>query len=175
MRVLDAINNLSLTASTSWGQIIDFMFDKNRVLSKINKTTTCWEWTGHIRKRDGYGIFAITQYKKKYAHRIVYELVKGQIPKNLVLDHLCRNKKCVNPAHLEPVSNRENILRGNIHNKKIQCPKGHEYKGKNLIITKWGRQCRICNNNNDAKRYMNFKKYGIRRMNLNGNTTPPAV
>jgi hypothetical protein len=69
----------------------------------------CWVWIGSI-DRHGYG--RLTREPSTLAHRIVYEELIGPIPEGLTLDHLCRNRKCVRPDHLEPVSNRENILRG---------------------------------------------------------------
>lgn len=72
-------------------------------------STGCWEWKGSMGVY-GYGTW---KYKKKNyrAHRIVYELVVGKIPEGLVLDHLCKNKKCVNPEHLEPVTQKVNVQR----------------------------------------------------------------
>ena len=103
---------------------------KEKLLQKINKTKNCWIWIGHITPL-GYG-----RYSAKFAHRLVYELLVGKIPKGLELDHLCRNTRCVNPKHLEPVTHKENILRGigwtAINARKILCLKGHPLKGKNL-------------------------------------------
>lgn len=68
----------------------------------------CWEWTG-AKTAAGYGQFT---RRKEYAHRHAYEDLVGPIPEGLVIDHLCRNPSCVNPDHLEPVTQRENIRRG---------------------------------------------------------------
>lgn len=86
----------------------------DRFWSKVAKTETCWLWTASL-DGSGYGQFFTRvegQRKSNRAHRLAYELVVGPIPEGLVLDHLCRNPKCVNPEHLEPVTDRENILRG---------------------------------------------------------------
>lgn len=72
----------------------------------------CWLWTGALQK--GYGHMLGVRGKSLRAHRVAYELLVGRIPDGCELDHLCRNPKCVNPAHLEPVSHAENIRRANI-------------------------------------------------------------
>jgi hypothetical protein len=72
--------------------------------------TECWEWTA-ARKNGGYGSFAIGK-GNVYAHRFAYEMLVGPIPEGLELDHLCRNRGCVNPDHLEPVTRQVNVLRG---------------------------------------------------------------
>ena len=79
-----------------------------RFFKKVEKTPKCWNWTGCLV--NGYGQFFLG--KKQYAHRISYSILHGEIPKGKCLDHLCRNRKCVNPNHLEPVSYKENIIRG---------------------------------------------------------------
>lgn len=109
----------------------------------------CWEWTA-VTAGEGYGYFyrgsvAPGEHGRIYAHRWSYEYHVGPIPKGLVIDHLCRNRLCVNPEHLEPVSQLENVRRGHGNGKQTHCPAGHEYAGENLYITpKGGRQCRAC-------------------------------
>ena len=112
--------------------------EKKRFHSKITKTKKCWMWNGasHI---EGYGLFGIKR-RLYYTHRISYFLKHGKIDPNL-----CRNRACVNPDHLEQVSLKENILRGETitaeNSKKKKCPKGHEYD----MIDKAGhRRCSIC-------------------------------
>lgn len=114
----------------------------------------CIEWTGGLNGV-GYGQFYIGKRTrggtgKGYAHRWAYEHYVGPIPAGLHLDHLCRNPKCVNPQHLEPVTIRENLLRGigpsAKHATKTHCPAGHPYSGDNLYVTpsKPMRVCREC-------------------------------
>jgi hypothetical protein len=101
----------------------------------------CWYWAGTIMA-DGYGHFC-WQGKKILAHRMMYELVNGPIPAGVVVDHLCRNRGCVCPFHLEAVTNKENALRGisftAINAKKTHCPRGHPYDD----VRRW-RWCRRC-------------------------------
>jgi hypothetical protein len=83
-------------------------------------------------------------------HRIVYEMLIGEIPEGLQLDHLCRNRICVNPRHLEPVTQKENLLRSpitvpSLNRAKTHCPKNHEYSAGNTRIEKDGsRRCKQC-------------------------------
>ena len=107
----------------------------------------CWQWLDSLATF-GYGTFG---YKGKghRAHRISYMLYKGEIPDGLVLDHLCRNRGCVNPDHLEPVTTKENVMRGIgvavANSKATHCKKGHEYDKENTYITPKGfRDCREC-------------------------------
>jgi hypothetical protein len=107
----------------------------------------CWLWTGYCNPQ-GYGQTSLLG-ESGAAHRIIYEHVVGPVPKGLVLDHLCRQPACVNPAHLEPVTHRENILRGEglaaQQVKRTHCPYGHPYEGDNVFIGKSGsRFCREC-------------------------------
>ena len=103
-----------------------------RLLENINKTDTCWFWTG-FKNKAGYGLIYINR-KLTRAHRLSYEIYKGEIPKNLVLDHLCRVRHCVNPKHLEAVTSRENTLRGlpyrNTPKKENGLPLGVRREGK---------------------------------------------
>lgn len=98
-------------------------------------------------------------YKEKNtkAHRAAYELLIAPIPNDKVIDHLCRNPSCVNPDHLEVVTQRENILRGigpsAIHARKTHCPRGHPYSGDNLYISpNRQRRCRTCQRQCQIKR-----------------------
>ena len=122
---------------------------------KADPLTGCWVWQWATRKSDGYGT-AYKNRKKVQAHRLIYEEIKGQIPAGLTLDHLCRNILCVNPDHLEPVTQRENVLRGNgvaaIHARKTHCIRGHEFNKENTMVVKRGRGCRTCH-------YMRAKNY----------------
>ena len=122
------------------------MDDIERFFSHVEITPTCWNWKAAIRA-DGYGKWATggrDNQRNWRAHRFSYELLKGKIPDGLDLDHLCRNRRCVNPAHLEPVTRRENVIRG-IRVNKDHCIHGHLYSTENTYIRKNGhRQCRVC-------------------------------
>jgi hypothetical protein len=107
----------------------------------------CWEWTA--ARHNGHGFFNVGG-RTTTAHRVSYEQIVGPIPDGLQLDHLCRNRGCVNPMHLEPVTCGENLARGEtinaINAAKTHCPQGHPYSGENLKITPQGfRECKECN------------------------------
>lgn len=121
-----------------------------RFWDKVEKTESCWNWTAY-KDRDGYGHFK-TDKISHYAHRFSYELFKNKIPQDKELDHLCRNRKCVNPNHLEVVTHKENMLRGeSIQTKNAQkthCVNGHEFNEENTYVWKNNnRRCRVCNRN----------------------------
>jgi hypothetical protein len=106
----------------------------------------CWVWTAY-KLPSGYGRFNRNR-QSQYAHRWAYERFVGPIPDGLVIDHLCRNRSCVNPAHLEPVSNRENLVRGvgfvAKHVAKTHCPQGHPYDEENTRVYRGRRHCLMC-------------------------------
>lgn len=110
----------------------------------------CWEWQGVAPNNKGYTHVRLPGLKnRKLAHRICWERAHGPVPSGLVLDHLCRNRACCNPAHLEIVTNRENVLRGEgppaVMARRTHCQFcGMELAGNNLRVSGNGRQCRYC-------------------------------
>lgn len=108
----------------------------------------CWNWTGATNS-GGYGVIKISG-RSCQAHRIAYELINGSIPKDMEIDHLCRNSLCCHPYHLEPVTHKENIIRGKsgaLRTPITHCIHGHEYTKENTLYLKSGqRRCRQCNN-----------------------------
>jgi hypothetical protein len=126
-----------------------------RFFKYIDFTASCWLWTGSFDS-GGYGRLRIGQRKYSLAHRFSYQLFVGPVPEGLHLDHLCRVRSYVNPEHLEPVTRKENILRGMgaaaANARKTHCPAGHPYEGDNLRSSQYGRQCRACEKNAYRKR-----------------------
>ena len=130
------------------------------VVSKIGACTPsgCVPWMA--AKTNGYGV---VQYEGRVrrAHRVVYEHVKGKIPEGFEVDHLCRNRACVNPDHLEavpqPVNNMRSLSASALHARQSHCLRGHPLAGENLYLRKRGhkteRFCRECARIRDAARY----------------------
>lgn len=131
-------------------------FDLARFLAKIRRDdeTGCWGWTA-FRSEKGYGQFRVG-VRTVRAHRFAYEAMVGPIPDGLTIDHLCRNRGCQNPDHLEPVTSRENTLRGDTapaHNAaKTHCPAAHPYTPRNTYVSKRNRRdCRACHLERDRR------------------------
>lgn len=107
-----------------------------------DESTGCWVWTGGLTR--GYGRLR-AHGRSLTAHRVVYEAMVGEIPEGLQLDHLCRNRACSNPEHLDPVPPRVNTLRGTGHGSETHCPQGHPYSAANTYRYRGRRYCRECN------------------------------
>ena len=135
---------------------------EKRFWESVEKREGCWEWLGR-KDRQGYGVVRIIiHYEEKLfqAHRFAYELAKGPIPEGLTLDHLCRNRGCVNPAHLEPVPMVVNTMRGYgvgaVNSRKQFCPRGHPLTEENLVVWKGHRKCLICKRERDREWQKHF-------------------
>lgn len=122
----------------------------DRVMDKISPEpmSGCWLWSGYLAGSGGYGGIEILG-RQKLAHRVVYELLVGPIPDGLTIDHKCRVRCCVNPNHLEPVTSKENVLRGigrsAQNSKKTHCVNGHEFTPENTAtFSDGGRHCVEC-------------------------------
>jgi hypothetical protein len=135
--------------------------EEDSVWLRVEKSEDCWEWRGAMF-RNGYGRFDRRGPRRIcMAHRLVYEYVKGPIPEGLDLDHLCRNRRCVNPDHLEPVTRRVNLMRGETliraNAKKTHCRNGHAFTPENLSPEFPGRRvcliCRTANKKRTTKAY----------------------
>ncbi len=137
---------------------------------KINPENNCWEWLVELN-HGGYAVLVdpkIHKRKRVRGHRLVYNLAKGDVPEGLVLDHLCRNRKCVNPEHLEIVTHKENTLRGNGPTARFSgrshCVNGHAFSGENLLMLKDSktgtlvRGCATCIKERRVKRSIRERK-----------------
>lgn len=126
-----------------------------RLLSRIEKTESCWLWCGQVSNK-GYGVVCLDN-RKQPAHRVAYMLLVGPIPDGLELDHLCRVPLCVRPDHLEPVTHAENQRRMGIA--RTHCIHGHPYTPENTYRAPNGRRrCRACAHQRDQGRVRASKR-----------------
>jgi hypothetical protein len=129
-----------------------------RIMARVTVAGECWEWDS-ISHVDGYGRFRMGG-RQWLAHRASYTVLVGPIPEGLNIDHLCRNRRCVNPEHLEPVTQSENLKRSPLmdrHSHKTHCPRGHAYEGDNVRLSGVHRHCRTC----DSMRRYDTDKYNL--------------
>lgn len=128
-----------------------------RILARISiRDTGCWEWMGAVS--DGYGNASVNGHSIK-VHRFLYENLVGKIQQGYEPDHLCRNRRCVNPDHLEIVTHGENVRRGNSTKKRQFCHRGHPFDEENTHINKaGGRVCRECNRQRVRRQYWKLKE-----------------
>jgi hypothetical protein len=125
--------------------------DDERFWSAVDATGVCWEWTGSLHP-SGYGYFTAKGRKSWRAHRFAWTTLMGEIPAHMEIDHRCRNRKCVNPDHLEVVTKEENNLRSGsftaLNARKTHCKRGHEFTPENTYVQynkgRPGRRCRAC-------------------------------
>ena len=128
----------------------------------------CWEWQGSVipQRASGHNFYGVFYWdgKQGYAHRYAYEQAHGAMPEGLVTDHLCRRTRCVNPDHLEPVTHKENILRGvgacSVNARKTHCKHGHEFTKENTYIrpmSRRGRDCQTCKGKRNRISYLKLR------------------
>jgi hypothetical protein len=120
---------------------------RSLTLSLVDLSAPCWVWPG-TRDANGYGKIWLDN-QQLLAHRYIWRLIRGEIPRGLTIDHLCRVHGCVNPQHLELVTQGENTLRGMspsaINKRKTHCLRGHPYDAANTYYQPDGnRRCRTC-------------------------------
>ena len=140
------------------GKRRDWLEPEWRFWAKVKITDSCWIWTA-AKTSAGYGEFWPGPHRGSpmiYSHRYSYQLLVGPIPGGLDMDHLCRNPICCNPAHLEPVTHHENMLRGNTGKNtrdKTHCPQGHPYSEENTRVYHGRRSCIACGKASQKRRY----------------------
>lgn len=155
----------------------------DRILAKVEKNyhTGCWEWIG-ARNRNGYGMVYF-HGRRRQAYHVTWELHHQRaLPAGKEIDHLCSNPRCVNPLHLEPVTHRENLLRGNTtaarRSRQTHCKRGHEFTPQNTYISKRNeRVCRKCRADRQfAKAHgLDFESYVLSNLDAIGDHMREAV
>lgn len=139
-------------------QIVEFRMKRRRILKPLTvrlsenirrpvSDSECWQWIG---AKGEYGKIWVQELGRGYpVHRVMWELFRGTIPEGYQIDHLCRNTRCCNPSHLEPVTHKENVRRGqspwSSRHRDTQCFRGHAFDQANTHIRPNGtRHCRAC-------------------------------
>lgn len=162
----------TITRGPTTGRDIPDDINVERFFSKIkvNQNNNCWEWQGALQS--GYGFLAQDKVSHR-VHRVSYKIFKGSLIKGMVIDHICRNKSCVNPDHLRQVDqhtntfeNSENIMAKN--KQKTHCKRGHEFTIENTTKEKTGRSCREC-------RKMYLKICNLRRKVITRRSSTPTI
>lgn len=151
-----------LDAPFPWFGVPDNVADKIRLGAEWGDRGPCWEWTA--AKTGGYGVVQFNGRVQR-AHRVVYEALIAKIPDHLESDHLCRNRSCVNPRHIEPVTSVVNNARSDSasakHARQTHCHRGHQFTEANTYLRKRGhkteRFCRECMRERDRERYRKKK------------------
>ncbi|NUP33639.1 MAG: HNH endonuclease [Streptomycetaceae bacterium] len=124
----------------------------------------CWLYTGRLLP-NGYGVVSESR-KTVYVHRLTFGYFKADIPDGLVIDHLCRNRACCNPEHLDAVTQRVNVHRGDSHvaqqAKKRKCIRGHDLSGDNVRVSRSGkRECKTCHRARQLDRTRRMRAAGL--------------
>lgn len=138
-------------------------YDPQSVLAKVDyQDEGCWEWQGNIDKY-GYGTYGNQNHM---VHRVVYQLLIDELRPDETVDHLCYNRSCVNPDHLETVPLAVNVMRGNnpyaVNARKTECLNGHEFTEANTYIhpQRGSRHCKACNNQRSRNYYLKEQRHG---------------
>lgn len=146
----------------------EFKFDHNGIAAKltseikVDPEAGCWEWQGMLNK-DGYGLMSVSGLNRT-VHRLSYLIFNGEIDSHFQIDHLCRNRRCINPKHLDAVLQMENLRRGfglaGVNIRKQRCPSGHAYSPENTYVNpKSGhRKCLTCQREASKRRYYDKKR-----------------
>ena len=130
-------------------------------LIAVDRSAGCWVWQGS-KNQLGYGHIHAEAGRWTGAHRFAYEVLVEPIPDGLVIDHLCRNPSCVNPAHLQPVTPLENNRRGKTNGSKTHCPHGHAYSPENTAVVNGAertyRTCKTCRREQHRQRRQRLRE-----------------